>query len=786
MPTPEPGSPESSESGDCVPQLPDRWQPPNRGSMPSPDYTVRKIASRTKASHREAKPIPQHDGTITECVGHLSKVPRLRGKSSTEKRALAESMTVMQFNQGDVITQEGEMGDHLYILYEGCVKVVRNGVEDRTLVVAKEQPDKPYFGEEALARNRERLVSVLAQSRTVEVLALDRTALTTWVLDDDDSDEDGDMGTESVAQDRAMTIFPPAGADPLQQIPKTPGERSRTSQDNSSNKLIDDKLWALGMSHEQIAKPTLQKERDKQERLSKWKPWRVFIYKLSHFRAFKIVSSLLILMNCVCVSIIISNPPGEALVAEILASTYKGLFAFETTIRLVGYAKGRMSGWLRLDLVMLLLAIIDTLILAANGTKAIRVFAAFQVIRVMRILRYMKSRFTPLRVILKALAFSSKHVASAGIFVGLLWLAISICFTALMGDWQEQEQDAAEDFAQDVRNEDFFTSIWRSLLTALEITTGGLCWGQRLFDKLTSSDRVWWQVGGVCVLILVIASSFLIWNLLLGIYVRQVVMISRQFEAEEDLKTLHIGERHVKQLRKYLDDCDMNSDGFISKDELTESLLNNREILKMMNLEPDEIGVLHNALDTEGTGMVSISDFLFGVLKLTGASKTLDMLSIDYRQKMLLKSMTMLEERSRTHLEGLTSDLGVLIRYASVLDNKITKLQSSVNGAKDDLHREIEKMADLEHRSRKRAQQEQQVVEARRKKDNLEARSKIEAQLDLLQGELQQLSRNRQLSFLCAGGGSEAFAVRKAVRTRLDRELGPWLERELSSARAMN
>lgn len=80
------------------------------------------------------------------------------------------------FNAGDIIIKEGEIGDSLYILYEGKVQIRRNTPSnDQFAVVNLTTEQNVFFGEVALVDKDTRSASVIALENC-KVLRLDGNA----------------------------------------------------------------------------------------------------------------------------------------------------------------------------------------------------------------------------------------------------------------------------------------------------------------------------------------------------------------------------------------------------------------------------------------------------------------------------------------------------------------------------------------------------------------------------------------------------------------------------------
>ncbi|HET6922531.1 MAG TPA: cyclic nucleotide-binding domain-containing protein [Anaeromyxobacteraceae bacterium] len=101
----------------------------------------------------------------------LRRSPLFDQLSPAELEVLAELSRPRRFARGQVIVEEGELGDSLYVLVAGEVEVLRrDGSEDKTL--ARLEPPE-FFGEMALIDREQRSATVRAVS---DVAALQLTA----------------------------------------------------------------------------------------------------------------------------------------------------------------------------------------------------------------------------------------------------------------------------------------------------------------------------------------------------------------------------------------------------------------------------------------------------------------------------------------------------------------------------------------------------------------------------------------------------------------------------------
>jgi CRP-like cAMP-binding protein len=95
--------------------------------------------------------------------------------SDSERRTLAQSMTLRDLKPGEVLVQEGSADNHLYVVASGALGVVRGaGTEGEVTLNAKRPGD--VAGELSFLDGSTRYASLVALSDT-RVLGLSRDAL---------------------------------------------------------------------------------------------------------------------------------------------------------------------------------------------------------------------------------------------------------------------------------------------------------------------------------------------------------------------------------------------------------------------------------------------------------------------------------------------------------------------------------------------------------------------------------------------------------------------------------
>jgi CRP-like cAMP-binding protein len=106
----------------------------------------------------------------------LKSAELFEGLTASELGTLAEVCEERVYPSNEIITQQGEVGEELFVVYEGFVEVVRSGVTPdnapRTIVNLGEGQ---IFGEMALVDRGPRSATVKAASEQARILVINRS-----------------------------------------------------------------------------------------------------------------------------------------------------------------------------------------------------------------------------------------------------------------------------------------------------------------------------------------------------------------------------------------------------------------------------------------------------------------------------------------------------------------------------------------------------------------------------------------------------------------------------------
>jgi CRP-like cAMP-binding protein len=111
-----------------------------------------------------------------ERVLFLRQVPLFVRLEPEDLQSIAEISVERFFEPGDALVREGEIGDELFVIVEGSVRVTKHSNGDERLLRRLSSGD--HLGELAILREQPRSATAVAEDKPVRVLALRGDALT--------------------------------------------------------------------------------------------------------------------------------------------------------------------------------------------------------------------------------------------------------------------------------------------------------------------------------------------------------------------------------------------------------------------------------------------------------------------------------------------------------------------------------------------------------------------------------------------------------------------------------
>jgi CRP-like cAMP-binding protein len=123
----------------------------------------------------------QDSFNLLENIIFLKKTPLFSSIATSELKAIASIVQEVEFDIGQEIVKENDIGDCVYIIKEGKVKI-RKKTSDGRFIELAELSEKECFGEMALFDDDTRSASVYAQTKCT-LIRITRNDLIEVIMD---------------------------------------------------------------------------------------------------------------------------------------------------------------------------------------------------------------------------------------------------------------------------------------------------------------------------------------------------------------------------------------------------------------------------------------------------------------------------------------------------------------------------------------------------------------------------------------------------------------------------
>lgn len=146
------------------------WYCLQRAEMNIP-FPIRDVYLHTVASDSRTR---LRESLLSEIRTVLEGIPLFKPLPERELELLARDSSLLRYAGGEVLVKQGELGDSLYIIQDGCVEVtVRADEMHRAMKVAELGPGS-FFGEMSLLTGDPRSATVTAREETIVVVVKKR------------------------------------------------------------------------------------------------------------------------------------------------------------------------------------------------------------------------------------------------------------------------------------------------------------------------------------------------------------------------------------------------------------------------------------------------------------------------------------------------------------------------------------------------------------------------------------------------------------------------------------
>lgn len=349
---------------------------------------------------------------------------------------------------------------------------------------------------------------------------------------------------------------------------------------------------------------------------------------------------------------------------KITEYVFAACFLVELCIRVAmqraKFVRGRDCLWNLFDLVLVTMSIVDVCLeavsraSAAGGLsdtpskgsgsagKVVRMFRMARIIRIIRVLRFLAE----LRVMMTLIVHSMRSLFWLMILLLLILYVFACMFTQGVAEYFEGCAPEGE-LADCEKGEylfEYYGGMLPSAYTLFCTITGGLPFD----DVLRPLALAGW--GYIFLFIVyVFFCVFSVLNIVTGVFVDGAIQRSNQ---ERDLrleKEREQKEMYVSMLRDLLEDIDAEGKGAITREELFEAFKDERvrHYFSVLDIDIADSNYLFDMLDLDGSGEVDMDEFVSGCLRLKGNAKSIDVHTLMYEIKSIIRKWDVAMERGK-------------------------------------------------------------------------------------------------------------------------------------------
>ncbi|CAE7455554.1 Scn11a [Symbiodinium microadriaticum] len=255
--------------------------------------------------------------------------------------------------------------------------------------------------------------------------------------------------------------------------------------------------------------------------------------------------------------------------------------------------------------------------------RFLRFVRALRGIRVVRLLQYLSA----LRTIVFSIVSTMSSVGWTSLLLVVLFYLFGVLLTQISTDHCRDLKYTSGDSCDDQLNR-FWSSVPQSMLTLFLSITNGISWDEALQPLRQISD-----IAVVGLLIYIVITVLAVLNVVTGVFCNMAIESAR---ADKDIATMQQMQKHeaqVEALREVF--REINTD--------------------RMEIATDDIVTLFMCIDADGSGDITLDEFVYGCMNLAGPAKGLQVARMGYESTIIRKEIKAMREDLHFEDSGLIS-----------------------------------------------------------------------------------------------------------------------------------
>lgn len=184
---------------------------------------------------------------------------------------------------------------------------------------------------------------------------------------------------------------------------------------------------------------------------------------------------------------------------------------------------------------------------------------------------------------------------------------------------------------------EYFGSLILAIYALFQCVSGGISW-REVGSPLT---QVHWTNGFV-LSFFIFFMLYVALNIITGIFLDSAVKGAQADRHHAIQEAVHSEKQTMTQMQDFFKEADKDKSGTITIDELHEHLKSKtvRAHLKGLGIEVDDAPSIFRLLDLDGSGEITIQEFVFGCMKMKGNAKSMDVATLIHENRRTKRYMS--------------------------------------------------------------------------------------------------------------------------------------------------
>jgi len=328
------------------------------------------------------------------------------------------------------------------------------------------------------------------------------------------------------------------------------------------------------------------------------------------------------------------HPTEEIFFIEVAGHVCSFFFLVELLLRM--YVQGNYyfnadnRPWNYFDIILVVYSIVDAIMMVlvrdqnSSGLHSnMKTIKMFRILRVFRVFRF----FRELSLLALMIVDSIRSLIWALIMLTVIIYVFAICFTQSAAEYINEHGDAGDPGVAR-----WFGSLFRTVYSLVVSMLGGVSWHE-VSDPLL---LVHWSQAALFFFYITF-TILAVLNIITGVFVDNAVEtagMQREFLVQKEME---IKEKYVKEMREFFIEMDQDGSGTVTLEEVKEYFddLRVQSYFQALGIDPQDTERLFHLIDDDGSGEISVDEFLDGCLRLKGSARSIDVHALMYECKRL-------------------------------------------------------------------------------------------------------------------------------------------------------